>query len=235
MEVVIISKFQGSLKVQSQIFNILGDTGPNCNEWVRFLLGNDMMFPHIKVVYPTAPLQPYTPMDGQLSNVWFDRKAVSIDAKDKRKSLSEIYESVHELLNEEIKSGIPVERIIVGGFSMGGALALHTAYHLNTDVGGVFACSAFLNRDSIVYESLKNRTKPGNPLPELIMWHGGRDTLVPIEWGQETLQELTKLGVSGELFPLKGTLHELKKRELLDLQEWILKKLPPTVTPSPKL
>lgn len=194
-----------------------------------------MTFPHIKVVYPTAPLQPYTPMDGQLSNVWFDRKSISIEAKDKRKSLAEIYESVHELLNEEIQLGIPPERIIVGGFSMGGALALHTAYHLNTELGGVFACSAFLNRDSIVYESLKNRTKPGTPLPELVMWHGARDTLVPIEWGQETLQELTKLGVSGELSPLKGTLHELKKTELLDLQEWILKKLPQAGNHTPKL
>ena len=59
--------------------------------------------------------------------------------------------------------------------------------------------------------------------------------MVPIEWGQETYDELTKLGITGQFNPLKNTLHELKKRELLDLQEWILKKLPVLNTPTPKL
>lgn len=50
-----------------------GDTGPNLIEWVRFLLGKDLQFPHIKFVYPTAPLQPYTPLDGEVSeNETFD-------------------------------------------------------------------------------------------------------------------------------------------------------------------
>ncbi|XP_055847557.1 lysophospholipase-like protein 1 [Episyrphus balteatus] len=208
-------------------FHGSGDTGSNLVEWVRFLLGRDLDFPHIKLIYPTAPLQPYTPLNGELSNVWFDRRSITIDAKENRKSLASIYETVHELINEEEKLGIPPERIIVGGFSMGGALALHTAYHLNTDLAGVFACSSFLNRDSIVYDSLKNRTKPGTDLPELKMFHGSRDLMVPSSWGQESYDELTKLGVKGQFSLLQNTLHELKKRELLDIQEWISVKLPP--------
>ncbi|XP_055903048.1 lysophospholipase-like protein 1 [Eupeodes corollae] len=208
-------------------FHGSGDTGSNLVEWVRFLLGKDLEFPHIKVIYPTAPLQPYTPLEGELSNVWFDRRSITIDARENRKSLASIYETVHELINEEENLGIPAERIIVGGFSMGGALALHTAYHLNTDLAGVFACSSFLNRDSIVYDSLKNRTKSGTDLPELKMFHGSRDSLVPLKWGEESFEELTKLEVKGEFSVLKNTLHELKKREILDIQDWISTKLPP--------
>lgn len=143
-------------------------------QWVRFLLGRDMQFPFIKVMYPTAPMQPYTPMDGELSNVWFDRKAINIDTYEDRKSLSNIYKVVNELIDEEISNGIPPSRIIVGGFSMGGALALHSAYHLNTELGGVFACSSFLNKGSIVYDSIRNRKDKTSALPELLMFHGDR-------------------------------------------------------------
>lgn len=53
-----------------------------------------------------------------------------------------------------------------------------------------------------------------------------RDSLVPPEWGKTTFEELQKLNVEGEFVPLKNTMHELKKRELEQLVEWICKTLP---------
>lgn len=108
---------------------------------------------------------------------------------------------------------------------MGGALALHTGFHVNTDVAGVFACSAFLNKDSIVYESLQS--KPHGKLPELLMFHGDRDTLVRPDWGSTTFAKLQELGVNGEFVTLKHTMHELKTKELVQIQEWLAKTLPP--------
>jgi phospholipase/carboxylesterase len=55
---------------------------------------------------------------------------------------------------------------------MGGTLALHTGFHLNQSLGGVFALSTFLNQQSIVYESLQNI--PAESLPKLKMFHGER-------------------------------------------------------------
>lgn len=55
---------------------------------------------------------------------------------------------------------------------MGGALAMHTGYHLNQNLGGVFAMSAFLNKHSIVLESLESSST--TQLPNLRMFHGGR-------------------------------------------------------------
>lgn len=54
-----------------------------------------------------------------------------------------------------------------------------------------------------------------------------RDTLVPFNWGRKTFDELEKRGVSGNFTPLKGTLHELKKAELLELEKWLQDILPP--------
>lgn len=187
-----------------------------------------MNFPHIKVIFPTAPLQPYTPADGELSHVWFDRKAITIDAPEARQSLSKMYDSVAELIIQEQESGVPPERIILGGFSMGGALAMHIGYHCNPKVAGVIACSSFLNRGSIVFDSLKNRSADqSSSLPDLLMFHGLRDDLVPAKWGQESFDKLVELGVKGEFVPLKNTLHELKKVEMQQIRTWILEKLPP--------
>lgn len=55
---------------------------------------------------------------------------------------------------------------------MGGALALHTALHVNRELAGVFTCSSFLNDDSLVFESLRSNQQP---LPKLLMYHGDRD------------------------------------------------------------
>uniref|UniRef100_A0A1L8DYZ4 palmitoyl-protein hydrolase n=1 Tax=Nyssomyia neivai TaxID=330878 RepID=A0A1L8DYZ4_9DIPT len=212
-------------------FHGSGDTGSNLVEWIRFLLGHDMTFGHIKIIFPTAPAQKYTPLDGELSHVWFDRKSISIEAKECRRSLASIYETVGELLKIERDAGIPENRIIVGGFSMGGALALHTGYHVNQGLAGVFAISSFLNKGSIVYDSLANpsSTTP-KVLPPLLMFHGERDTLVPLKWGNESFRNLQELGVKGTFIPVRNTMHELKKSELLQLQEWILTILPPIET-----
>lgn len=206
----------------------LGDTGQGLMEWVRSILSRDLSFPHIRVLYPTAPLQPYTPLDGQLSNVWFDREKISIQAPENRKSMSNIYKSIKELINNEVAQKIPINRIMVGGFSMGGALAMHIGYHLNRQLAGVFACSSFVNRDSVVYETLQSIRDTGDELlPELHMFHGTNDQLVPLKWGEESYRKLVQFGVKGNFTVLPDTEHELKRQELLSINEFILSKLPP--------
>jgi phospholipase/carboxylesterase len=132
-----------------------------------------MEVPQVKFIFPTAPVQKYTPMGGEYSNVWFDRKSIQLDAHESRRSLAGIYETVNEMLTREIDGcGIPAKRVVLGGFSMGGCLAMHAGYHLNPNLGGVFALSSFLNNNSIVYESLE--ANKSSSLPPLRMFHGGR-------------------------------------------------------------
>lgn len=82
-------------------------------EWVR-LMAKNFTFPHIKVMFPTAPLQPYTPAGRNMSNVWFDREYISPDAPDKLSSISSIEKEVKSLIEKENEDGIPSRRIIVG-------------------------------------------------------------------------------------------------------------------------
>lgn len=54
-----------------------------------------------------------------------------------------------------------------------------------------------------------------------------RDTLVPLKWGKETFDNLQDHGVNGTFVPVRNTMHELKKSELLQLKDWIVSVLPP--------
>lgn len=202
-------------------FHGSGDTGSGIYDWVKFLIG-DISQPHIKFVFPTAPSRPYTPLNGEKSNVWFDRLDITPDVPEDKPTLESMGSEVRRLIDEEIKSGISLDKIVVGGFSMGGALALHTAYHWLPGLAGVFAMSSFLNHNSIVYDHLKQNP---SKIP-LLMFHGDRDTLVPQAWGEKTFKCLQDLGVQGKFVPLSNTLHELKKKELQELMEWIKRLLP---------
>ncbi|KAJ8952970.1 hypothetical protein NQ314_007446 [Rhamnusium bicolor] len=197
-----------------------GDTGQGILNWLKFLMGEFSM-PNIKFYFPTAPLRPYTPLQGELSNVWFDRYNITPDIPEHRETLESIGSEIDTLINKIVESGIPLNRIIIGGFSMGGALALHTAYHFKPGLAGVFTLSSFLNNNSAIFKEPKALDTP------LYMCHGDRDTMVPISWGQKTYQDLIKLGISAEFIPIKNTMHELKKNEIQGLFQWIQKILSP--------
>ncbi|XP_076252598.1 lysophospholipase-like protein 1 isoform X1 [Rhynchophorus ferrugineus] len=197
-----------------------GDTGTGFLNWIKFLIG-EFSSPHINYYFPTAPLRPYTPLNGELSNVWFDRYSITPDVPEHVESLTNIGNNIKSLVEDIIKSGIPLNRIIIGGFSMGGALALHSAFRFTPGLAGVFTMSSFLNNNSAVYSEIKSKDTP------LYMAHGDRDTMVPISWGQETYNQLTKLSVKGQFKPIPQTMHELKKNELEELLKWINIILPP--------
>lgn len=112
---------------------------------------------------------------------------------------------------------------------MGGALSLYAGYHVNHDLAGVFACSSFLNDESIVFETLRKRKHQSKAkhLPKLLMYHGDSDNMVPILWAQETFDELVTLGVNGEFKTLENTPHKLRAGQLHEIEDWIQRLLPP--------
>lgn len=119
---------------------------------------------------------------------------------------------------------------------MGGALAFHLGLRYHREIGGIFTCSSFLNENSSVYSSLKmNKSQNNCVTPKLIMFHGNRDSLVPISWGKRTYDQLKAINVDAEFKELKNTMHELKAGELIEIQNWITTLLPPLNSDLAKL
>ncbi|XP_018427487.1 PREDICTED: lysophospholipase-like protein 1 [Nanorana parkeri] len=200
-----------------------GDSGQGLRSWIREILKKDLAFKHIKVLFPTALARPYTPMMGAMSNVWFDRYKISIDSAEHLESVDSMCSTLTDLIREETESGIQKNRILLGGFSMGGAMSMHLAYRYHRDVAGVFALSSFLNENSVVYKELEGCHES---LPELFQCHGQSDQLVFHQWGERTNTFLKDVGVSSSFHSFPNLYHELGLQEVEQLRSWILKKLP---------
>lgn len=78
--------------------------------------------------------------------------AISNQVPEITNSIDSICQNVSKWIEKEVTDGIPYNRIVLGGFSMGGALALHLAYRYKTKVAGCFVMSSFLNKRSLIYE-----------------------------------------------------------------------------------
>ncbi|KAF5287578.1 hypothetical protein FQA39_LY15855 [Lamprigera yunnana] len=194
-----------------------GDTGEGIYNWIKQLLG-PFDLPHVKFIFPTAPLRKYTPWGGLIGNTWFDRISIQLNVPEDTESINSTSIAINQLIQEEVERGVSLNNIILGGFSMGGAMALQMAYKFNPGVKGVFALSSFLNKDSGVYAYLKN-----NPVPQipLLMCHGEEDDVALFEWGKTTFDKLISLNVRGKFVSLPNTHHELKENELNELFKWI--------------
>lgn len=201
-----------------------GDTGRGAKSWVEFLLQDKAALPHANIYFPTAPIRSYSAVGGEMRNVWFDRKSITPEAKEDKETLDSITDQVVELIKKEVAKDIALENVIIGGFSMGGALAMHLTYKRLQEVAGCFSLSAFLNNDSSVFTALSE--KEGSRFPPLLHYHGDRDELVPLKWGEATVEKLKSHNVDVEFKVLKNTLHEMKTRELEEVWSWINKLIP---------
>ncbi|XP_047494379.1 LOW QUALITY PROTEIN: lysophospholipase-like protein 1 [Penaeus chinensis] len=201
-----------------------GGTGSMVKESMKILFGRNFSFPHIRILYPTAPERAYTPSFGMRQHVWFNRHDVEISAPEDLSTVEPMAEEINKLIDQEVRLGVDVKRIVLGGFSMGGSMALQMGYRFRPEVGGVFSLSSFLNRGSKVYEGLK--TSQDTNYPPLFMCHGERDDVVPYEWGDETFRDLRELQIKGEFHTFPRMFHTLCRKELEMLHQWLLQILP---------
>ncbi|CAM9525443.1 unnamed protein product, partial [Sphacelaria rigidula] len=202
-----------------------GDTGPGVRQWLEAasggkferVLGSEL---GLKVVFPTAPKIAYSLAGGMLSTVWFNRSALSPDSPQDRggvlRSLRQVEDEVCKLEEQE---GVPRSAIFVGGFSMGGCLALEVlgSEALAGRLAGVFSHASFLSDDSAVFETAEVMTTP------VYSSHGGSDDMVRASWGRSTTERLRRIAGLGELHFTEhdGLGHELGEDQIAGLLDWI--------------
>ena len=98
----------------------------------------------------------------------------------------------HTLIEEEIKNGTPSERIVLGGFSQGGAMSLMAGITAPTKLGGIFGLSCYLLLQGKVRD-LVPADSPNQKTP-IFMGHGDADMVVRYPWGQATAEKLQEWG-----------------------------------------
>lgn len=196
----------------------LGDTADG---WAGIGPEFQQSLPHVKFVFPTAPQRPITLNMGMVMTGWYDINSLSdIDMDEDDDGLMESKRFLEELVEDEIAQGIPSERIVVAGFSQGGATAL-MMLRSKHKLGGIVGLSAYMplrNQEPIISD--ENKSTP------ILLCHGDADQVVQYKYGRATQQLLNGLGADVEFITYSGMGHSACGAELEDIKEFLMAKLP---------
>lgn len=191
----------------------LGDTGQG---WATSL--GAIRSPHVKVICPTANTLPVTLNMGFRMPAWFDLKTLDATGPEDEEGIKQAAKLIHSYINDEVKAGIPANRIVIGGFSQGGALALYSAITYPESLAGVIALSAWLP----LHQKFPGNVV-GNKNTPILQCHGDCDPLVPYKWGQMTSSLLKQHMTNTEFKTYSGMMHTSSDEEMRDMKSFIEK------------
>ena len=212
-----------------------GDTGPGVQGYLRHVWSGrfpeKMAKASVDVLYPSATPIPYTLARGQVMSIWYDRYKLSPAGREHTESIEASCARLEAIVDELVASGLQPERIAIGGFSMGGGIALQMALRSKRRLGGVFALSSYMCTDAAVYERYELTAEATvSTRPPIFMRHGDADRFIAPAWGVATAERLKGLGFDVNAALLPGVAHEMVDGELEELAEWVLAALGVTRT-----
>lgn len=169
-----------------------------------------------RFIFPHAPVRPITINGGLAMRGWFDIVGFGLDAPQDAAGIRASAAAVSRLIDAEEQRGVPSERIVLAGFSQGGAIALHAALREPRRLAGVIALSSFLPlADAVPAE--KSEANAGLPI---LMAHGQADNVIPIgmaELGRRLL-EAEGYAVEWRSYPMA---HTVCLDEVRDIAAWL--------------
>ncbi len=168
-----------------------------------------------RFVFPHAPVRPVTLNNGMRMRAWYDILGLTGDAAQDEPGIRESARLLERYIQREREAGIPTSRIVIAGFSQGGAIALHTALCHGEPLAGVLALSTYLPLQTAVGEaSSANRRVP------ILMCHGLYDPIIAIAGAERSRDLLRARGYSVEWkqYPMQ---HQVCAEELADISVWL--------------
>ncbi|TYC62539.1 carboxylesterase [Marinobacter sp. BW6] len=172
----------------------------------------------VRFIFPHAPNLPVTINGGMSMPAWYDIKAMDIDRVVDTEQLRASADAVAKLVEYEKEKGIPAERIIIAGFSQGGAVAYELGLSYPERLGGVLALSTYFATADTVERSSANADVP------ISVYHGTFDPMVPESLGVRSVESLKEMGYdpSYQTFPME---HSVCLEEIQDIGRFIRRHL----------
>jgi len=180
--------------------------------------------PSVRWVFPHAPLRRVTLNGGMRMRAWYDILALDRQAAEDEAGVRQSAEDIRALVRRERERGISADRIVLAGFSQGGAMALFTALRSPERLGGVLALSTYLP----LAAALEKEAHPANAAVPVFMAHGTFDPVVPLSLGEGSRDLLRGRGYDVE-WRTYAMPHSVCADEVEDLREWLLRVLPARV------
>ncbi|ORY60550.1 Phospholipase/carboxylesterase/thioesterase [Pseudomassariella vexata] len=215
----------------------LGDTGYGWAQTVENWRRRSRL-DEVKFILPHAPKIPITCNGGMPMPGWYDIFALGGAVDDIRKNQDEkgmlvSREYLHGLVQAEIDAGIPAERIVLGGFSQGGAMALFSGLTAKVKLAGIVGLSCYLPLDKKVPEFLKEAEL--NAKTPFLMCHGTADLVVPTVLGVESSKVLEAMGYDVTFTRYADMGHAACMDELDEVESFLQACLPALGEKQPEL
>jgi phospholipase/carboxylesterase len=174
-----------------------------------------------RFVFPNAPTRPVTINGGMRMRAWYDIRGLDRSAAEDAEGFQDSDLKVRELIERETTRGIPSTRIVLAGFSQGGAVSLYTAPRLKEQLAGVMALSCYLPRES----TFQAERAPANQATPIFMAHGQFDNVVPMALGAKSRDYLQAKGYAIEWhdYPMA---HSVSAEEVADIRQFLFRVLP---------
>ena len=173
-------------------------------------------WPALRFVFPHAPVRAVTINNGARMRAWYDIRDFDLANRADAAGVEQSIAQVDALIAREVARGIPSERIVLAGFSQGGAITLAAALRRQVPLGGLVALSAYL---PMAQQAATHVTDAAKAQPAFIA-HGTQDPVVPFQAGQHSAALLRQLGfdVDWHAYPMA---HQVCAEQLGDLGDWM--------------
>ena len=168
----------------------------------------------IRFIFPHAPMIPVTVNGGYVMPAWYDILDMKIERKFDSDQLLASARFVHTLMDKEIAAGIDSRRILLAGFSQGGAVGYQAALSYAQPIGGLIAMSTYFATSDSIEVHKANRALP------IKIFHGTSDTVVSESLGRSAVDRLSALGFSPDYqtYPMA---HTVCAEEVQATSSWI--------------
>jgi len=174
----------------------------------------------VRFILPHAPRLPVTINGGMTMPAWYDIKEMSLVRQIDETQLRASAERIQALVHEQIDHGIDSRRIILAGFSQGGAVAYHAALTFDAPLCGLLALSTYFATADSLTPSEANRHLP------IEVHHGSFDPVVPESLGKAGYERVRDMGYPAQYrsYPMA---HALCPQQVGDIGRWLTARLAP--------
>lgn len=170
----------------------------------------------IRFIFPHAPERPVTLNNGFIMRAWYDIYSLNNLHQEDQEGIQTSEQAIRRLIQQQLDAGISASRIILAGFSQGGALALHTGLRYPARLGGILGLSTYL---PLISQFDPNRHAENRQIP-IFLAHGEQDNVLPMALGIKTRDVLRQAGYSVEwhAYPMA---HQVCLPEIADINRWL--------------
>lgn len=137
----------------------------------------ELHIPNTRFIFPHAPHQPITMNNGYEMRAWYDLYGLTLQTKQDEAGMRAMQQEIESLIEAEQAQGIPTERIVLAGFSQGGAMAFFSGLRYPKKLAGILALSTYVS----LKEKLADEAHQANKDTPIFMAHGSFDSIITLD------------------------------------------------------